>query len=623
MSDNKEIPAVSGASKEQLSREEMLSAENDALETALGLTRRRLRAMRDVGLALAGRLDLDQLFVEIIGKVSEITDCDRASLFFVDSERGEIWSRVAEGISPDGEATDADDAKTVTHATIRLPIGSGIAGSVAAGGVALNLEDVYEDARFNREVDLRTGYRTKSLLAVPIFNEEGIAIGVIEALNKRGGPFSVEDERLLEAVSHQLSVAMTDALLFEQLRKQSEAQAASEEQLKRRVQELDLLRDVDAELSRAADLDEFFSIITERLHSMMGADAVTVARIDSKTGQMVCRAASGDAKDRVVGRALSVERGIIGAAVSSRKTIRVEDARADDRHDQELALELGLVAGPLVAVPIVDEGKSLGAIEIMRAENAHPFTAEDENAAALLANRVGAAISTATRRETSRKEEKMATIGHMLSGIVHDFKTPMTVISGYVQLMSMTEDEAEREEAAEIVLKQTELMASMTRELLQFARGETEILIRKVYVQSLMREVEQVLSKIFERNQKTNLVMNLEYKGAVRVDETKIKRALSNLARNALEAMWDDGGTCTVAVTQAGDQIEFAVSDTGPGLPPELDGRLFETFATHGKEDGTGLGLALVKKIVDDHNGAVRVENRPGEGVTFRLRIPL
>ena len=286
-------------------------------------------------------------------------------------------------------------------------------------------------------------------------------------------------------------------------------------------------------------------------------------------------------------------------------------------------MEVGLVAGPLIAIPIVDDGKTHGAIEILRTENRPPFTEEDEKAAALLATRVGTAIATAARREMSRREDKMATIGHMLSGIVHDFKTPMTVISGYVQLMSMTEDEAERQEAADIVLKQTELMASMTRELLQFARGETEILIRKVYVQPLMRDVEDVLSKIFSRNERVKLTIDLQYKGAVRVDETKIKRALSNLARNALEAMWKAGGQCTVTVQQAGDQVEFAVADTGPGLAAELDGRLFESFATHGKEDGTGLGLALVKKIVEDHNGDIRVENRPGEGVTFRMRFPI
>jgi signal transduction histidine kinase len=82
-------------------------------------------------------------------------------------------------------------------------------------------------------------------------------------------------------------------------------------------------------------------------------------------------------------------------------------------------------------------------------------------------------------------------------------------------------------------------------------------------------------------------------------------------------------GELLLTVDQIGDQVEIAVSDTGPGLPPEIEGRLFEQFATHGKKGGTGLGLALVKKIVDDHQGEIRVESRRGEGVTFRLRLPL
>jgi signal transduction histidine kinase len=112
------------------------------------------------------------------------------------------------------------------------------------------------------------------------------------------------------------------------------------------------------------------------------------------------------------------------------------------------------------------------------------------------------------------------------------------------------------------------------------------------------------------------------YRGAVRIDDLKMKRALANLVKNGLEAMGDKG-ELSVVVDQIGDQIEIAVSDTGPGLPPEMEGRLFEQFATHGKKEGTGLGLALVKKIVDDHHGEIRVESRRGAGCTFRLRVPL
>jgi len=187
--------------------------------------------------------------------------------------------------------------------------------------------------------------------------------------------------------------------------------------------------------------------------------------------------------------------------------------------------------------------------------------------------------------------------------------------------MAMTDDEEERERHAELVRKQTELMTSMTRELLQFARGESSILVRKVYLQTFARDLEETLRQLF-KNTEIAVTVTLDYRGPARFDETKFKRAIMNLAQNAKDAM-GKSGAFSLVISQVGDQVEFAASDTGPGLAAEIQHSLFESFATHGKEGGTGLGLALVKKIVDDHHGEVRVESRRGEGVTFRLRIPL
>ena len=95
--------------------------------------------------------------------------------------------------------------------------------------------------------------------------------------------------------------------------------------------------------------------------------------------------------------------------------------------------------------------------------------------------------------------------------------------------------------------------------------------------------------------------------GKASFDEQKLLRVFHNLARNAVEAM-PTGGKLRVQVDKVGEQIQWTVSDNGPGIPPELRGRLFELFAT-GKKGGTGLGLAIVKKIIDDHHGTIAVES--------------
>jgi signal transduction histidine kinase len=338
------------------------------------------------------------------------------------------------------------------------------------------------------------------------------------------------------------------------------------------------------------------------------------------------RASFGDGKQEDRTRLVPLGTGLMGHSIATEASVRVPDASADSRHAAAIAGELGVHPGPFLVVPLLYQqgsvGRAHGAVAVLRDRGREPFTAEDERILTLLAGRLAAALEEARRREKSKNEAQLERLGTMLAGIVHDLKTPMTVISGYVQLMALEDDAAERQSNAETVLKNCDQKTSMIKELLQFVRGESSILIRKVYLQSFVAEVEDMLRRLAAGRAGIKVEVKLGYRGALRMDDLKMKRALANLGKNALEAMGEQG-VLSFAVEQVGDQVEFSIGDTGPGLPPEIEGRLFEQFATHGKKEGTGLGLALVKKIVDDHHGEVRVESRRGEGVTFRLRVPL
>jgi GAF domain-containing protein len=103
--------------------------------------------------------------------------CDRCSVFIVDEPRGEIWTRAARG----------------TLQTIRIPLGTGIVGSVINSKKTANIEDAYNDPRFNPAIDRKTGYRTRSILATPVFDDDGSILAVIQAINKEGGPFTQDD----------------------------------------------------------------------------------------------------------------------------------------------------------------------------------------------------------------------------------------------------------------------------------------------------------------------------------------------------------------------------------------------------------------------------------------------
>jgi signal transduction histidine kinase len=207
----------------------------------------------------------------------------------------------------------------------------------------------------------------------------------------------------------------------------------------------------------------------------------------------------------------------------------------------------------------------------------------------------------------------------MLAGLLHDLKTPMTIISGYAQLMAAMDDAEQRERYVEQIQRQFDLMAGMTREVLAFARGDTDLVLRKVYVHRFADELRTQLGAAVQ-GRGIAFAVDARYDGIAYFDEQKLMRVFHNLISNAIEAM-PDGGELRIAIDRDGEDLVWSVRDTGPGIPAEVRARMFELFAS-GRKGGTGLGLAIVKKIIDDHRGEIRPETGPS-GTTFVVRLPL
>src|SRR5438552_2616638 len=163
----------------------------------------KLGGILDAAKALVAERDLDRLLKLIVQAASRVVEADRCSLFLVDRARNELWSKVAQGVGT---------------REIRFAMGKGIAGTVAQTDRAVNIPDAYADRRFNPDVDKETGYRTRSILCVPMRSLEGEVVGVLQALNKRGDvPFTEEDEELLSALGGQAAAAINNALLHQEI----------------------------------------------------------------------------------------------------------------------------------------------------------------------------------------------------------------------------------------------------------------------------------------------------------------------------------------------------------------------------------------------------------------------
>jgi phosphoserine phosphatase len=161
---------------------------------------RDLESLLEVVKALAVEKDLDRLLHLIIEQTTRVMDAERSSLYLYDEGQNQIWTKIAQGMS---------------SREIRLPLGTGIAGTVAQTLQTVNIPDAYADPRFDRAWDRASGFRTRSILCMPMRNHEGKLIGVIQVLNKHDGPFTAYDEQLLGAFSTHAAIALDSARLIQ------------------------------------------------------------------------------------------------------------------------------------------------------------------------------------------------------------------------------------------------------------------------------------------------------------------------------------------------------------------------------------------------------------------------
>lgn len=218
--------------------------------------------------------------------------------------------------------------------------------------------------------------------------------------------------------------------------------------------------------------------------------------------------------------------------------------------------------------------------------------------------------------------ERMAIIGNMASTIIHDFKTPMQVIRSASELLSNDALPAERQpKYTRMIMAELDRMVGMAHDLLSFARGDRRMARSTVNVDEFLAAA---VAKWQQMGTPRGITVEFTANASVSVaiDRDQVMRALDNITVNAVEVL-SPGGMITVDSSHDHKNVYIRISDTGPGIPEPVRSKLFEPFATFGKEHGTGLGLATAKKTIEDHSGTIQVDSAPGTGASFLIALPL
>lgn len=221
--------------------------------------------------------------------------------------------------------------------------------------------------------------------------------------------------------------------------------------------------------------------------------------------------------------------------------------------------------------------------------------------------------------EKEFQEERLATIGKLSSTIIHDLKSPLAAIKGYIGLLKDKNLDSETKSYLETMNEAVDYILNMIEEILEFGREKTSILYQKVNLKEFITDFVNVFSKTI-KDKEINIRIESDENIFAEIDPNKFKRVINNLLKNSVEAI-EKKGTIDIKIQKQDEYVQLVVKDTGIGMQPYVLERIFEPFFSFGKV-GTGLGMTVVKKIVDDHEGKIEVQSKPNEGTTFKITIP-
>jgi signal transduction histidine kinase len=311
---------------------------------------------------------------------------------------------------------------------------------------------------------------------------------------------------------------------------------------------------------------------------------------------------------------------------SNGRAVDLEHLRENEGEVEEIddLIERGWV----VVAPIFLKGKLLGFILLGKKRSEKDYTLEELELLEAFLNQAALAISRAlVYRDMSLKDkqimqaEKMAAIGELAAGIAHEIRNPLGIITGSAETVRKHEDHKIREEMTHYILEESQRINGLISTFLDFARPKEPKL-----VSCDLREVlEKTLLLLSPQAKTLGVEVNKEIPQKllqVSVDPDQMRQAFTNLGVNALEAM-PQGGVLKVTVLEnSRGRILIRFSDTGKGIPKELQTKVFDPFFTT-KEGGTGLGLSIAHRIITQHGGDIRVEGEEGKGSTFTISFPL
>lgn len=525
---------------------------------------------------VSATLDLDRALKRTLSLLNEAVGAEQGTIMLLNPEDSLLYYRAGYGYLADRQL-DKDTPKK------GFRVGEGLAGWVVAHREAVLVEDLTKDERW---IPFETSREHRSAVGVPLMVGENV-LGVLMVFHRQPGFFNQDSLNLIKAIAGQVSIAINNANLYQLIRDQSERLG-------------NLYRQQAEEASRSQ------AILEAVADGVLVTDAHNRISFLNRSAERILRLEA----QRILGQSLESFAGLFGKAAREWiNTIHYWSEDPSSYHPGESYVErIELDDGRVVLVhlaPVILQNDFLGTVSIFR-----DITHEVE------VDRL--------------KSEFVATVSHEL-------RTPMTSIRGYVDLLLMGAAGALNEMQTNflnVIKGNTDRLNALVADLLDISRIEAGRITLTPQPLNLRQIAEDALAEIQRRAQQENKAMTFSLEASTPLplalgDLERVRQILDNLLENAY-SYTPAGGRVQIRLHAENVEVQIDVQDSGIGIPPEEQGRIFERFYRGEnplviQTPGTGLGLSIVKQLVEMHGGRIWVTSSGiyGEGSTFSFTLPI
>jgi signal transduction histidine kinase len=539
----------------------------------------RLQVLTDAALS---SLQLDELLAALLDRTKAVLEVDTCAVLLLDRGANELVARAAVGIEEEVEQG------------VRVPVGRGFAGRVAADRRPVILDDVDHADVLN---PLLRAKGIKSLLGVPML-AGGEVIGVLHVGCMTPRRFTAEEAELLTLAAERAAVGVEHARLFE-----------AEQLARKRIEDIQAV--TDAALGHL-EIDDLLGVLLPRIREILNADTCAVLLLDEAGAELVARGAVGIEEEVEQGVRIPMGRGFAGRVGATRHPVILDDVDHADVVNPILR-EKGIKS--LLGVPLLAAGDVLGVLHVGTLTHRR-FTSDDVELLTLVAERVALAV------ERGRLHEETLQLDELKSSFVaiasHELRTPASSVYGVLATLAGRDElpEETRKALTQVGFEQAERLRRLIEQLLDLSQIDA----RRVPIERrpvvLNLTLEEIASAAVPQN--VDVELDVAPNLAAVLDPLVVDRVISNLLINATRY----GSPPIKLSAETRDRhLRIVVHDSGAGVPEELQPRLFERFARGDDARGSGLGLTIARAYARAHGGDLVFV--PGtEGARFELLLP-